>query len=593
MFRKFVHILLVCCTITSFADVNVKILTNDNKSSSINIKLERCNEAQRLIIPANTIPQNVKWISVQPSFTQAKVGDAGYYILPNGMLGEFRNRSFTQQKHATILSQQTPITLSGFKVGDIAYAAIVKGMRFECQTSVRLENDTYKMSFFYKLEKLPIYEDIIIDFYKLEGNDANYSAMGRLYRNLKLKNGEIKPITERANKELLYAAQSPEIRIRQAWKPYPSPVEEQTEATEPPVNVKVTFDRVAQIIDELKSQGVKKAQICLVGWNKSGHDGRWPQSFPVEEKLGGEQRLKELIKKAQSMGYQIVCHSNAVGGCSIANTFDKNMLSHDQNGNLRKSNVWSGGRYYRLCPKNYYEKLSKENIKKIASLGFRGLHYIDVISTVNPVGCFNPLHKTTSKISSQYWAKELKDASELMGGVASEGGFDYVAGQLDYGLYITFNLKKIPPMADRYAPIWHIIYNGIILSNAGTDTINYSIKPKEDAMKVVEFATRPSFYFYSAFATTSDKNWMGKVDLTCETDEALKKSVSAIKQGYNLLQKIGHLQFAFFQEHEQIAKNVFVSRFSDSTEIVCNYADTPIIYKNVRINSKSYEIFTK
>ena len=93
----------MCCAITSFADVNVKILTNDKKSSNINIKLERCNEAQRLIIPAKTIPHNVKWISIQPSFTQAKVGDKGYYILPNGMLGEFRNRSFSQKKHATII----------------------------------------------------------------------------------------------------------------------------------------------------------------------------------------------------------------------------------------------------------------------------------------------------------------------------------------------------------------------------------------------------------------------------------------------------------------------------------------------------------
>ncbi|MBQ6535122.1 MAG: hypothetical protein IJI37_08105, partial [Opitutales bacterium] len=561
------------------------------KSQAMSVKLEKRGEAMRLVLPASKVPPNPVLISVYPDFLRAKIGDDGYYVLPDGMLGAFKERDLDGKKAGYILSRQMPIALSCFKKGNTAYAAVVSGMRYDCRTRVKLENGEYAMWFDFQLKNLPVYEDIVIDFYKLEGESANYSAAGRLYRKLKLESGEVKPIKERANAELAYAAKYPEIRVRQAWKPYPSPVEEQTEETEPPLNVKATFDRVGEILDELKAQGVGGAQICLVGWNKSGHDGRWPQSFPVEPKLGGEAKLRGLIKKAQSMGYQIVCHSNAVGGCSIANTFSFDMVSRDQYGNLRKSNVWSGGRYYRLCPKEYHEKLSRENIERIASLGFRGLHYIDVISTVRPAGCYNPKHPTNAKTSGQYWESELADAAKLMGGAASEGGFDYVAGHLDYGLYITFNLKKIPPMADRYVPIWHIVYNGIILSNAATDTMNYSIKPKEDVMKVVEFATRPTFYFYSAFSSNPTGNWMGNTDLYCGTGEELKKSVSAIKEGYELMRKIGRLQLEFFEEHSELAPGVFLSRFGDGTEIVCNYSDKTFKRGSAEIAPLSYRVF--
>ena len=63
---------------------------------------------------------------------------------------------------------------------------------------------------------------------------------------------------------------------------------DQTELDEPPVTAYVTFDRVKDIIDACDAAGVGKAEYCLVGWNYRGHDGRWPQMFPVEPLLGGE-----------------------------------------------------------------------------------------------------------------------------------------------------------------------------------------------------------------------------------------------------------------------------------------------------------------
>ena len=60
----------------------------------------------------------------------------------------------------------------------------------------------------------------------------------------------------------------------------------------------------------------------MVGWNKSGHDGRWPQAFPVEEKLGGEEGLREAILHANKLGYYIAAHTNSSDAYTIADNFD-------------------------------------------------------------------------------------------------------------------------------------------------------------------------------------------------------------------------------------------------------------------------------
>ena len=566
---------------------NVRIKKTDGSTREALVQLEDKGKFFSLTMPRESLEAGIETIDILPEFTRANIGEDGYCVLPNGMLTKFGKRKDGFMSSAMLMR------LSGFKKADRAYAAIIKGMANECAPYVQLKEGTYRLGYRFKLKAIEPYEDIIIDFYPLNGKDANYSAMGRLYRKWQLDRGEVRPLKERAleRPELAYAAGAPEIRIRQGWKPYPSPVAEQTPENEPKMKVKVTFDRVCEIMDELKRQGVDKAQICLVGWNIRGHDGRWPQSFPVEPALGGEEKLRALIKKGQSMGFQVVCHSNAVGACQIADCFSKDDISRDSDGKLRKSNIWSGGQYYRICPKQYRKKISKQNIEKIAALGFRGLHYIDVISITSPVPCFDPRHPASSKESGECWSLELSDAAKLMGGAASEGGYDHAAKNLDFALYITFNLEKIPAMADCYVPLWHIVYNGIILSNAASATVNYPLKAPEVAMKVAEFATRPTFYFYSAFSDKPRGNWMGDTDLKCSTEEELKRSVSAIKKGYDLMLKIGRLQYEFLESHEEIAPMVFKSLFSDSTEIICNYSAKAFSYRDKAVSPLSYEVF--
>ena len=106
---------------------------------------------------------------------------------------------------------------------------------------------------------------------------------------------------ERATEQpaVKFAAESLELRIRMSWKPTGAIVH-QSPDNEPPLKVVIDYDRVSDIIDELKAEGIENVELCLVGWNRGGHDGRYPQLFPAEPLLGGTEKLLAVIEKAKA-----------------------------------------------------------------------------------------------------------------------------------------------------------------------------------------------------------------------------------------------------------------------------------------------------
>ena len=148
--------------------------------------------------------------------------------------------------------------MAGIKTPSGCYAAIFDGYRFDLATQTVLKDGKYTNSFIIPVKNTLPYSDFTVKYYPLRGKDATYSGMGRLYRSIREKEADLVPLSERVKTrpELKYALESPEIRIRQAWKPVPATVKRQTLENEPPVKVKVTFDRVCDIIDALKKEGV-------------------------------------------------------------------------------------------------------------------------------------------------------------------------------------------------------------------------------------------------------------------------------------------------------------------------------------------------
>ena len=498
------------------------------------------------VLKKEDILPDTEYIEFSDDSFSASVGDDGYYAVSDcDGKGSYLCR-FNKHKNYEIVLKQNLMPIFGIKNSHICVLGIAKGLKQNFYVVTGIKDGMYYFKLRFEITKLGAYEDIRFSLIQLALN-AGYAEMASVYRDYQLKRGACVPLKERVkdNPYLKYAVEAPEIRIRMGWKPVPPTVLEQTEENEPKMHVACTFDRVKDLIDELKRQGVDKAQLCLVGWNKSGHDGRYPQIFPVEEALGGEAKLKELIAYAQKNGYQIVCHTNSTDCYSIADTFSNDIVCRKSDGSMSiNASPWSGGTMYHLCPVKALE-YAKRDLPKVAELGFKGIHYIDVMSVVPLRECYDKNHLSDKRKTLECYNEIMELCHKQFGGFASEGAFDFAAKYLDYALYVSWS-DFDNDFFDEEIPLYELVYHGIILYNPSTTTVNANIKGKEAVKKLKTYGGRPSFYLYSKFMQGSEiDDWLGSDDLIIDTDEQLRYTVSKIKEMYEEYKTECNKQYEF------------------------------------------------
>lgn len=536
----------------------------------------------------------VKYIEFDFDCMNSVAGEDGYILLSRHPLGgkpmeDFGLCYYKNRENTEYVSGFLVCPVIGMKKGDKAIVCIATGMAADSRQVVRVNNDSYSMSMRFSINEIydgasigeiP-YEDINVLVYELEGENADYSGMARIYRDYQLKYGGFKRITDRLTPELDYASKSLYIRVRHGWKPVPTQIADQTIENEPPMHTACTFKQVEKLMQEYYDSGIRNAEFCLVGWNIKGHDGRWPQIFPVEEDLGGEKDLLELIAKAKELGFGISCHTNFTESFAIAENFDIENMLVSKDGTRPSIQIWAGGRSYTTCPKMALEN-AKEQLPKVALLGFDGLLYVDVITSVNPPDCYHPNHKINKKESINYYKKLFSLSKELFGGIASEGSSDFCLSECDFCLYISFarDPEKMWELFDVEIPFWQIVYHGICLYNSYTRTVNSAISAdRSNLLKSFECGDRPAIYYYSKFRGDG-RNWMGDIDFRCGTDDEIRDGIKAVKHQYDIFKELTYLQTVFIERHKEISQNVFEIKYEDGSVVIANYNSLTLTLKN-------------
>ena len=537
-------------------------------------------------------------LRLTPSFGHAEKGEAGWWFSPYGYYGEWdRNEGFFKPS-----ADRMNMPMFGWATPRGAWLAVIESLRLYPRMVVEAKEGHYAVSceLGEELCRDP-YEDFEIVFHPFPAG-TGYATVARRYRELQLARGVVRPLRERAaeNHALAYAAAAPEIRIRQAWKPVPSPVPHQQPENEPPVHVAVTFDRVREISDALRAAGIEKAELCLVGWNIGGHDGRWPQSFPAEPLLGGDAALRETIRAVQADGYQIVPHGNFRDGYEISDCWDAEWVCKDAAGLPAAdpfNRTWGGGLPYLVCPQRAYERFATKDIPRMAAFGFRGLGYFDVVSIGEAPRCHDVRHPCSRADSARWWGRCAEISKRELGGFASEGAMDSFAGSLDSVLYASWDT---PPqieggnaggggLASRHVPIVQLVYGGIWLQNPFTLTVNATCRERYWLLKLLEYGGRPTFYIHSKFVTGT-QNWTAQGDLSCATDADLAVSVARIKEECDIWRPFAHLQFEFMDGHECLAPGVFLTTWSDGTRLVTNYGLAPFSMEGLVIEPMNFAL---
>ena len=541
----------------------------------------------------------VQKIYLLPTLSRAVVGEKGFYVTARNldMTGDIYTE-FTARDDMQYIYNRPIMSCYGIAKND--YACLVRVKRTSNYfLEFKVVNGVYTLTpMFETIDNGDIYnpnpvalEDIKLEVIFLPAN-STFCDIARAEREYRLSKGELFTLKEKCARPAVdYARKYPLIRIRQGWKPSPSPVLHQTPETEPPMHVACDFERVRALADELKAQGVEGAELQLVGWNISGHDGRYPQIFPVDERLGGEVEFKKTVDYVKSLGFTISVHTNLIDATEIADTFNWDDILIDRRGNFAQVGHYSGGLSYRVCQVKQLE-INRRELPKLKPFNLNGLHYTDVISIVNPDACYSPKHPLTSEQAIEYAQLIMKETSEMFGGFSSEGCMDFALKWLDYGLYTSFGtgFKNLNvPVADKIVPWFECTYHGIVLYNPCANTVNAPIKTDADKLDVVMRFGKPTFYFYSKFRTGGEANWMGDNDFICDNQTDMQYFVGLIKKSLDEYKFFADKQFEYLKSYD-IIDNVHIATFEDGTTVVGNYGEVPTTYNGVTIPAMDYKV---
>ncbi len=564
--------------------LNAHILYTDGSHGELPLIREETSQGFRLTLPRSLIEKPAETVDMLVDYAPAYEGEDGYIVYDNYMIrfcGHEDQRVDTHYCHMRMLGVKTPRE---------CFVCVVTGLWEQHSFIIQRKDGVYTAHPRFVLDGQPVEADMQVEITYLEGEAADYCGMAKVYQQYQLTRGGCRLLRDRLTDDLRYALDAPEIRIRQGWKPVPTPVEEQTPETEPPMHVAATFDQVGALMDACKAQGVEKAEFCLVGWNISGHDGRWPQAFPVEEKLGGEAALKRLTAKAAEMGYRMVCHTNATDCYSIADRWTDDLPMCTRDGGFQKNKQWGGGRMYNMCPAAGGEAFMIEDLPKVRVLGFKGLHYIDVITCEPPRRCFSEKHPISQREYIAAMRRIAECSRALMGGFQSEGSYDFINDITDMCLYVDFDLLTPPnPLVDENIPMWQLVYHGIVLSNAGPATVNYPVKDWQSRLKFIEYGGHPALYVYSRFHGTN--NWMGNDDITCSTPEETQAAAEIIRRVQDEYMPLRDLQMERMIHHCRQG-NLTVTAYESGACVVCNYGENGQTYRGEAIAPHEYRLFS-
>ena len=315
-----------------------------------------------------------------------------------------------------------------------------------------------------------------------------------------------------------------------------------------------------------------------------------PGHFPVGAEAGGAEAFDRLVAKAKALGYQFALHASNTDGYTCSRLWNEDWVCKRADGSLDKGGLWAGGQCYWVCQKRAWDGWLPKEMKEMAALGIRGPHYIDVYSATYPQRCGDPNHPCTPEEMAAWQNRILAEGRRLMGGAASESGYDHVAGNLDYINYIERDLKlldegKLPKLATGVFPLWELVYHGIILYTSDRWCQNhtrgkclYKLEKSGDprwmegdgvedprvALKIVEFGGRPIFYTYK-FA-----------------------DVLRIKRAWDEFVPVRHLQKELMTRHDALAPDVFLTTFGDGSKIVSNYGVTPYDWEGEAVAPLGY-----
>ena len=397
------------------------------------------------------------------------------------------------------------------------------------------------------------------------------------------------------NPALAYSMKALTVRLRMAVKELPCVVYEQTPETEPEPKALMTYRDVENIVAAYRKNGIGPAEFNLVGWNHGGHDGAFPQLFPVCTAPGSEEELRHAARFINECGYKINLHDNYYDAYTLASNLDFGDVCTDDTPPYHMpvpaGGLLGGGRAYRLCGKRALEyqrenlALVKERLPELS-----GPYYIDVTALIKLHRCADPRHPESRTDNAESYKALLRNLQKQYGVSMSEGARDWSLPEIDraYLLANRMDRDKAFEFADESVPLCQLIYHGFVIYNTLRTGVN-TWAGSFDYLYNFSTGGLPLIYYHHIFnpAWGEFNGWKNDLDAT---PEAIEADMPRIKRMSDDIARVSHLTGICISDIIRHNGDLTETRFENGSSIFVNYGETPAKIGGITVPPRDFTV---
>jgi hypothetical protein len=413
-------------------------------------------------------------MDLMPGLGAATAGDVGYLFLPcfAGVLHRFDHR-VSRELLLTLYAQQQQwpmhchFNLFGIQTDRYAWCAIVTHGDRNAQLVIRSHHEEDRQ---YSVHPSCVYRwdqgdamitgDRQVTYHLLEPDEQNYNRFARLYRDWLRSERQLQTLEQKtqhhpAARDL---AQTFLLKIMMGYKQSnPAGLGAYQSCT--------TYAQIRTLLAKMQDDGIAHLTAQLVGWNTQGHDGCYPQRFPVNEDAGGELAMRQLIQWAQAKKIQISVHDNYSDSYECGDDFDLDHVIINRDGQPWRNVPWAGGYNWRLCPLQSIQYVHRD-MPRIADLGVKANYYLDAIGALST--CHSKVHPADRDQIINGFREIFTTARQHFDTVSTEVAFAPYFDLFD-GVYLPYGVEKyrrwtdfVDQFVDEHVPALAVVlHNGI------------------------------------------------------------------------------------------------------------------------------------
>lgn len=409
--------------------------------------------------------------------------------------------------------------------------------------------------------------EITYDF--LNGNDADYVGMAKLYRET-LKNEGVLPKEEKLNNNIPVELDVIGSDIEKGF------LFNGLMKITPPEQAKT-------IVNSLSAVGVNNTTMVVQGWQKGGIGGNKPSSFEFETKLGGKKAFESLSQYVESKGGKFYYYENPVtvnetqldtrkeGGNSLSQALIK--VERDNN------DIWFKDTYFieSNLAADYISKKADEyaqnNMKAMAinELGSKLYAENQQNHVTTRLDARKEFEKSAEKVSSKLESLALYNPNQYLWKYAKDI-FDTPMTNSQY----LFESDTVPFLqivlkgsVDYYGP-----YS------------NMSFYSKMDILKLIEYGAYPSFLLTGK--SNSELGYTTSSELYSTNYEDWKDN---IVDSYNYINKaLSKVEGKMITDRTVLSPGVVKVDYEGGISIVVNYTGSEYKVDGTAVSAQNYAV---